>query len=43
MDEAAKAGKGAVVLDGRMIDAASSRMAENVVRMADVIEAKTKK
>jgi citrate lyase subunit beta/citryl-CoA lyase len=43
MDEAAKAGKGAVVLDGRMIDAASSRMAENVVRMADVIESKTKK
>lgn len=43
MDEAAKAGRGAVVLDGRMIDLASSRMAENVVRMANVIEAKPKK
>ncbi|MGQ0657466.1 MAG: HpcH/HpaI aldolase/citrate lyase family protein [Chromatiales bacterium] len=43
LDEAAKAGKGAAQLDGRMIDAASARMAENVVRMADVIESKGKK
>ena len=43
LDEAAKAGKGAAQLDGRMIDAASARMAENVVRMAEVIESKAKK
>lgn len=42
LDEAAKAGKGAAQLDGRMIDAASARMAENVVRMADTIAAKKK-
>lgn len=38
--EAAKAGKGAAQLDGRMIDAASARMAENVVRQADEIASK---
>lgn len=32
MEEAAKEGKGAVSLDGRLIDAASIRMAENLVR-----------
>jgi len=31
MEEAAKEGKGAVSLDGRLIDAASIRMAENLV------------
>jgi citrate lyase subunit beta/citryl-CoA lyase len=30
LDKAAKAGKGAAQLDGRMIDAASARMAENI-------------
>ncbi len=39
--EAAKAGKGAAQLDGRMIDAASARMAENVVRQADAIAARS--
>jgi len=40
LDEAAKAGRGAAQLDGRMIDAASARMAENVVRMAEAIAAR---
>jgi citrate lyase beta subunit len=40
LDEAARAGRGAAQLDGRMIDAASARMAENVVRMAETIAAK---
>jgi citrate lyase subunit beta/citryl-CoA lyase len=39
--EAQRAGKGAAQLDGRMIDAASARMAENIVRQADAIAAKT--
>ncbi len=38
--EAAKAGKGAAQLDGRMIDAASARMAENIVRQAEAIAAR---
>jgi len=33
LDEAAREGRGAAQLDGKMIDAASARMAENVVRM----------
>lgn len=37
LDEAARQGKGAASLDGRLIDAASARMAENVVRTADAI------
>lgn len=37
LKEAASVGKGAAQLDGRMIDAASARMAENVVNMARVI------
>jgi malyl-CoA/(S)-citramalyl-CoA lyase len=37
LDEAAREGRGAAQLDGRMIDAASARMAENVVRMAEAI------
>lgn len=40
LEEAAKAGKGAASLDGRLIDAASARMAENVVKQADAITAK---
>ena len=42
LEEAAKQGKGAASLDGRLIDAASARMAENVVRAAEAIEAKNK-
>lgn len=40
MAKAAKEGKGAVSLDGRLIDAASIRMAENVVKQVDQIEAR---
>jgi malyl-CoA/(S)-citramalyl-CoA lyase len=42
LEEAAKAGRGAAQLDGKMIDAASARMAENVVRQAEAIAAKAK-
>ena len=38
LDEAAREGRGAAQLDGRMIDAASARMAQNVVSMAEAIE-----
>ena len=38
LEEAARAGKGAAQLDGRMIDAASARMAQNVVNTAAAIE-----
>jgi len=41
LEEAAAQGKGAAALDGRMIDAASARMAENVVRSAQAIAAKS--
>jgi len=41
LEEAAAAGKGAAQLDGRMIDAASARMAENIVRQADAIAARS--
>lgn len=41
LDKAAKEGKGAASLDGKMIDAASAKMAENVVRSADAIAAKS--
>jgi citrate lyase subunit beta/citryl-CoA lyase len=37
LDEAAKSGKGAAALDGKLIDAASARMADNIVRQADAI------
>lgn len=37
LDEAASLGKGAAQLDGRMIDAASAKMAENVVRTHEAI------
>lgn len=40
LEAAAREGKGAAQLDGRMIDAASARMAENVVRLADAIARK---
>jgi citrate lyase subunit beta/citryl-CoA lyase len=39
--EAQRAGRGAAQLEGKMIDAASARMAENVVRTADAIAAKS--
>jgi malyl-CoA/(S)-citramalyl-CoA lyase len=42
MQEAAKERKGAVSLDGRLIDAASIRMAENVVNQMAQIEARGK-
>jgi citrate lyase subunit beta/citryl-CoA lyase len=37
LDQAAKEGRGAAQLDGRMVDAASARMAQNVVNTADAI------
>jgi malyl-CoA/(S)-citramalyl-CoA lyase len=37
MEDAAKEGKGAVSLDGRLIDAASIRMAQNVVSIVEQI------
>jgi malyl-CoA/(S)-citramalyl-CoA lyase len=40
METAAKEGKGAVSLDGRLIDAASIRMAENLVRMVEQLQAR---
>ena len=40
IDEAAAAGRGAAQLDGRMIDAASARLAQNVVALASTIEAR---
>ena len=40
MREAAAEGKGAVSLDGRLIDAASIRMAENLLRKLEQIEAR---
>jgi citrate lyase subunit beta/citryl-CoA lyase len=42
LKEAATQGKGAAALDGRLIDAASERMANNVVRAAEAIAAKTR-
>jgi len=41
LEEAAAQGKGAAQLDGRMIDAASARMAENVVSTDAAIQAKS--
>ena len=40
LKKAAKEGKGAAQLDGRMIDAASARMAENIVNINKLIEGK---
>ncbi|WP_198243682.1 HpcH/HpaI aldolase/citrate lyase family protein [methane-oxidizing endosymbiont of Gigantopelta aegis] len=42
LKEAAAQGKGAASLDGRLIDAASEKMANNIVRAAETIAAKTK-
>jgi citrate lyase subunit beta/citryl-CoA lyase len=39
IEEAVSAGRGVAQLDGRMIDAASAHMAENLVRQADAIAA----
>jgi malyl-CoA/(S)-citramalyl-CoA lyase len=41
LKEAAAQGKGAAALDGRLIDAASEKMAQNVVRAAEAIAAKS--
>ena len=38
--EAEAQGKGAAALDGKMIDAASERMAANVIAVAEAIEAR---
>jgi malyl-CoA/(S)-citramalyl-CoA lyase len=40
MQQAAREGKGAVTLDGRMIDAASIRMAERMIKKAEAIAAR---
>src|SRR5881396_2751373 len=40
LDEAARTGRGAAQLDGRMIDAASARMAHNIVQLAAAIAAR---
>ena len=40
LEKAAKEGKGAAQLEGRMIDAASARMAENIVNINQLIESK---
>jgi malyl-CoA/(S)-citramalyl-CoA lyase len=40
MDDGAKEGKGAVSLDGRLIDAASIRMAENLMRKVEQMRAR---
>jgi citrate lyase subunit beta/citryl-CoA lyase len=40
LEEAAKAGRGAAQLNGRMIDAASAKMAENVVNTDNAINGK---
>ncbi len=40
LKKAAAEGKGAAQLDGRMIDAASERMAENIVNINKLIESK---
>jgi malyl-CoA/(S)-citramalyl-CoA lyase len=37
MEEAARDGRGAVQLDGRLIDIANMRMAENLLRKAEAI------
>ena len=41
LEEASAAGRGAAQLDGRMIDAASARMARNVVETAEAIEGRS--
>ena len=39
MKEAEESGQGAAVLDGKLIDLASSRQAQVIVKMAELIEA----
>ncbi len=41
LDQAAREGRGAAQLDGRMIDAASARMAQNVVDTDKAIHGKS--
>ncbi|MXX98843.1 MAG: CoA ester lyase [Gammaproteobacteria bacterium] len=43
LDKAAEEGRGAASLDGKMIDAASARMAENIVGIAEAIANKESK
>jgi len=43
LDAAASEGRGAAQLDGKMIDAASARMAQNVVQVAEAIGARRAK
>ena len=40
LDKAARENRGAASLDGKMIDAASARMAQNIVEMVEAIEAR---
>jgi len=40
IDEAAAAGRGAAQIDGKMIDAASARLARNIVTVSDAIHAR---
>lgn len=40
LDEAAREGRGAAQLDGKMIDAASARMARNIVEIAEAIQSR---
>ena len=40
IEEAAESGKGAASLDGRMIDAVSARMAENLVKKNEEVQKK---
>jgi len=42
LDEAARAGKGAAQLDGRMIDAASARQAQVIVEIGEKVAARMK-
>ena len=42
LEEAASANRGAAQLNGRMIDAASAKMAENIVNLNKAIQAKSK-
>lgn len=41
LEEAAREGRGAAALDGRLIDVASRRMAEGIVAMGEAIDART--
>jgi citrate lyase subunit beta/citryl-CoA lyase len=40
LDDAAREGRGAAQLEGRMVDAASARMAQNIVQIAAAIDAR---